>query len=74
MCILENPNPKQISKEDFKGRTLSNFATGPGHFAIVEFLMSLLEDKNPSDDNLITPLHLAAHTGQNNIVDKDGAI
>ena len=66
--ILDNPNPGEMSNDDFRGWTPLHAAAQEGHLEVVKHFCNLLKDKNPSDDNGYTPLHMAARRGHIDIV------
>ena len=65
---LANLNPGKVSKDQFSGRTPLHDAAQRGEMDIIEYLIPLIDDPNPEDDNGITPLHLAAANGHLSVV------
>merc|ERR1711884_1007199 len=66
--MLTNPNPGQLTNDQYKGRTPLHYAAEFGHLPVVQHICNLLKDKNPKDANDHTPLHLAASNGHLDVV------
>ena len=65
---LDNPNPKQAYRNQYRGHTPLHDAAQWGHLEVAKHLCGLIQDRNPSDDNGYTPLHSAAQFGRLHIV------
>ena len=59
---ITDKNPRSKSNDKYRGRTPLHDASQRGFIEIVKLILPFIKDKNPADDSLITPLHMAALT------------
>ena len=52
----------KIAKSD--GKTPLHLAAQEGHFEVCDYILTLVNDKNPRDENGQTPLHAAVLAGE----------
>ena len=62
-------NPSQVSNDSFQGRTPLHIASEKGFLRMVKAITPYIEEKNPPDTYMFTPLHLATIFDQMSIVE-----